>query len=196
MFIVSAPSGAGKSTLCRMLLERRPNLELSVSHTTRAPRPGERDGRDYHFVDDATFTDMVERGGFVEWFEVHGHRYGTARSTVEGARRRGHDLLLDVDVQGAFAVKEAYPDAVSVFILPPSMAELEARLRGRGTETEESIGLRLSNARRELEAAPRFDFLVVNDVLDEALDSLDAIYRAMGMRTSHNMGLLEGLLRE
>ncbi|MBU0551483.1 guanylate kinase [Myxococcota bacterium] len=176
LLILSAFSGTGKSTVAQALLARSPNLRLSVSHTTRAPRPGEVGGEAYHFIDEAEFCRRIEAGDFAEWAEYAGNLYGTARQTIEAADKAGLDLLFDVEVQGAEHLKKSYPEALSVFLLPPSWAVLEARLRGRGTETEESIRRRMDTARRELLIADRFDRFVVNDALDVAVDALESVY--------------------
>ncbi|MBM4320469.1 MAG: guanylate kinase [Deltaproteobacteria bacterium] len=196
LLIVAAPSGTGKSTLCRTLLASAPELELSCSYTTRKPRPGERTGVEYHFVDEATFDGMIARGEFIEWFPVHDHRYGTSRLLVEQALQQGKDLLFDVDVEGAAALKQAYPRAVSVFILPPELAALEQRLRHRGSEDEATIALRLSRVRREFSRAESFDYLVVNDVLAQAEQDLLAIYRAERCAGWRRCDLLEELTRD
>ena len=178
LLILAAPSGGGKSTLAKRLLAATPNMRLSVSHTTRTPRQGELDGRDYHFVSDEVFDRMVAEGAFAEWFPVHAHRYGTAHSTLRAARSEGYDLLLDVDVLGATALRKAYPEACSVFIVPPSMDVLAQRLRRRGTDDEEIVQLRLGRAGQELACAAEFDYVVVNDDLDQAAGDLLAVVRA------------------
>ena len=176
LFVISAPSGAGKSTLLKKLLAAVDNLAFSVSHTTRAPRPGESNGREYHFVDRATFEGMREKQAFLEWAEVHGNLYGTSRATIETQQAQGLDVFLDIDVQGAHQLQEQrLPGAVFLFIAPPSLVELEKRLRGRGTDPEETVQLRLNNARREMEDAGRYDYLVINDQLDEAVEVLRAV---------------------
>ena len=196
LMILAAVSGTGKSTLARALLDRHPNLRLSVSHTTRAPRPGERAGVHYHFTDRATFEADVAAGRFVEWAEYAGNLYGTAHSTIDAAREAGVDLLFDVEVQGAGNLKQAYPEACACFILPPSWRALEARLRGRDTESPESLARRLGTGRRELAVADRFDYLVVNDQLDAAVDDLTAIYRAARLRTLTGLPHLQALRGE
>ncbi|RUM88612.1 MAG: guanylate kinase, partial [Thermovibrio sp.] len=153
LIVISAPSGTGKTTLVHMLLKEFPDLEFSVSYTTRPPRPGEVDGRDYHFVDRKTFERMIEEGDFLEWAEVYGNLYGTSRTQVLKALNEGKDVILDIDTQGALQVKKNFPEAVLIFILPPSLKELERRLRNRGTDDEETIERRLKTAREEIRRA-------------------------------------------
>lgn len=176
LFVLSAPSGGGKTTILKKVMAALPGLVFSVSHTTRPPRPGERNGRDYHFVGREEFLVIRNSSppGFLEWAEVHGNLYGTGRAEVERELRAGRDVILDIDVQGALQVKSTAAP-VLIFIAPPTLAELEARLRRRGTESEETIRLRLDNARRELALTDRYDYLIINDRLDEAIDSLRAI---------------------
>jgi len=193
LFIMAAASGTGKSTLARRLLAAEPRLRLSVSHTTRRPRPGETDGVEYHFVDRERFAARVAEGAFAEWAEYAGNLYGTAHEEIARARETGGDLLFDVEVVGAAALKRVLPDAVSVFVLPPSMAELERRLRGRGTESEEVVARRLLAARRELDSAETFDHLVINDDVERAAEDLRAILRAAGLRTASRRALLDRL---
>ena len=172
LFVISGPSGAGKGTLVARVRELRPDLGLTVSATTRAPRAGEVDGVSYHFLTDEEFTRRVEAGEFIEWAQVHAHRYGTLASEVERNLSTGHSLILEIDVQGALNVKKRFPDAVLVFIEPPSLEVLRERLAGRGTETPESLELRLANAGHELELASRYDVRLVNDDLDRAVAEL------------------------
>ncbi len=178
-FIISAPSGSGKTTLVDQLRQFVPNLDFSISYTTRAPRGSEQDGREYHFVSRHDFEDMIRRGEFLEFAEVFGNYYGTARTVLEEADQRGHDLLLDIDVQGERLVKQKIPDAVSIFVLPPSRAELESRLRKRSISenvfSEEVIRRRLETARKEIENYPNYDYILINDRLEQSVDTLQAI---------------------
>lgn len=178
LFIVSAPSGAGKTTLVRMLMAQDPAIRHSVSYTTRAPRPGEQDGHDYNFVDIQSFLAMRERGEFLEWAEVHGNFYGTSRNWLLDEMRAGRDTLLEIDWQGAQQVRELMPQAVSIFIVPPSIEELERRLRGRGQDSEEVIQRRVAAALSELRHVGEFDFVIINNDLQEALADLAAAVRA------------------
>ena len=177
LVIISAPSGAGKTTLCQRLLASRPDLLLSISSTTRAPRGTEVDGREYHFLDRSTFERQIQEGVFAEWAKVHDQYYGTSRRTIEEAFSRGRHVLLDIDVQGAASLRDAYGPArtLTVFIAPPSIEVLERRLRARGTDREEVIQKRMHNARREMEAAPSFDCVIVNDDLDRAFAELSQV---------------------
>lgn len=176
LFVLSAPSGGGKSTILKRVMADLPGLVFSVSHTTRQPRPGEKNGQDYHFVDRDSFRKIQQQQppGFLEWAEVHGNLYGTSRKEVDNHLQIGNDVILDIDVQGAMQVMDA-ADPVTIFISPPSLEELEARLRRRGTESEEDLGLRLENATKELGFKERYTYLVINDKLQEAVESLRAI---------------------
>ena len=182
VIVVSAPSGAGKSSVLARVLEETPGLRFSVSHTTRAPRGAERDGREYHFVDRAAFLRLRDAGGLLEWAEVHGNLYGTGLAEIERARSEGRDLLLDLDVQGAEQVRSSIKDAVTVFVLPPSYEVLEARLRGRGEDDEAAIRRRLAVAGREIDAFERFDYAIVNEDLGTCTEELKSIVSAARCR--------------
>lgn len=185
LVVISSPSGAGKTTLCRRLLEEFPELRFSVSTTTRPRRGTEVDGKDYYFVSHERFREMIGAGDFVEWAEVHGNYYGTALDQIEVSRTTRGGIVFDVDYQGAAAIKRAYDEAVTIFLLPPSMPELERRIRQRATESEEQLRLRLENARREIEHFEEFDFIVVNDDLDDAYDQLRSVVRAARCRPAY-----------
>ena len=183
LFVVAAPSGAGKSTLVNALLERESAISLSVSHTTRPPRPGEQYGRHYYFVERAEFEREIVEGIFLEHAEVHGNLYGTSRDKVQALLAQGRDVLLEIDWQGAAQIRRQMPGCVGVFILPPSRAELERRLRGRGSDAPEVIERRLANSRGEIAHAHEFDYIIVNDRFADALDELQAIVRAVRLRS-------------
>ena len=182
LFIVSAPSGAGKSTLTAKLLEEDKKIQLSVSYTTRTPRSGEVDGRDYHFVDKTRFMAMLKRGEFLESAEVHGNHYGTSEAWIRTQRAAGSDILLEIDWQGAQQVKRLFPETVGIFVMPPSVEELERRLRGRGQDSEEVIQRRVAAALGEMERVAEFDFVIINNNLQEALEDLCAAVRASRQR--------------
>ena len=183
LLVVSGPSGVGKGTIVKRIMENDPSIVFSVSATTRAPREGEVNHRDYHFVTEAEYDELVAQDAFLEHAEVHGHRYGTLKSEVEKRIADGQNVLLDIDTQGALQVMEKAPDAVSVFILPPSFQELERRLRGRQTETEADILRRLANARAEVKLLPRYTYALVNDDLDQACRTMEHIVKAEKQRT-------------
>jgi guanylate kinase len=197
LLILSSPSGAGKKTLTRMLMERCPELRFSVSHTTRGARANEVDGRDYHFVDRPAFLELVARGAFLEWAEVHGNLYGTSMAEIERARADAActGMIFDIDYQGARQIRAKVADVTSAFILPPSMVELERRLRGRASETEDAVQRRFAVAKREIEHYALFDYLVVNDQVDRAFDELRAIVIAERARRARRAALAESLLR-
>lgn len=178
LYIVAAPSGAGKTTLVRLLLERDPGIRLSVSFTTRAPRAGEVDGVHYNFVDLPRFRAMVAAGEFLEWAEVHGNCYGTSKPWIEAEMAASRDVLLEIDWQGAAQVRALFPQAIGVFILPPSLDELARRLAGRGTDSEETISLRLAAAQEEMRHVAEFDYVIINRELADALDDLLSVVRA------------------
>jgi len=185
LFIVAAPSGAGKSSLVNAVLADDRDLVLSVSYTTRPPRPGEANGREYHFVDRASFQRMLEAGEFLESAEVHGNLYATSQKQIADVRASGRDILLEIDWQGAQQVRRLFPDAVSVFILPPSAGELERRLRARGKDSENAIRRRLAAAEAEMSHAAEFDFVIINKDFEDAKRDLAAIVRASRLRLAH-----------
>jgi len=191
LFVVSAPSGAGKTSLCRELIDRVENLRQSVSFTTRKQRQGELDGRDYHFIDVPNFRQMIAGGKLAEWAEVHGNLYGTSLATLQQSTATGVDLLLEIDCQGAAQLKKNYRQGVYIFILPPDFPELEKRLRGRETDSEEVIARRLLNAQQEISQAGWYDYLVVNDDFQIAFEQLSAIVTAERCRTELNKSLLQ-----
>ena len=178
LFIVSAPSGAGKSSLTAKLLEADKDIHMSVSYTTRAPRPGEIDGRNYHFVDKTRFMAMLERGEFLESAEVHGNHYGTSSAWIEAQRSAGRDVLLEIDWQGAQQVRRLVADTIGIFILPPSIAELERRMRRRGHDSDEVIRRRLAVAADEMSYAAEFEYVIINNDFEEARRDLIAVVRA------------------
>ena len=194
LIVVSGPSGAGKSTVLARVLAELPLLRFSVSHTTRVPRQGERDGAEYHFVPRPAFEAMREERQFLEWAEVHGQFYGTSRSEYDRARADGVDLLLDVDVQGAAQVRMQFPDSVSVFILPPSYAALERRLRGRGPSDEGQFRRRLAAAREELSLFREYEYAIVNDSLEKSVEELKSVVRAARCRTDRMEGPAQAIL--
>ena len=183
LFVITAPSGGGKTSLIKALLQDVSDLKLSTSYTTRAPRPGEQNGREYHFVDVPTFLAMRGRGEFLEHAEVHGNYYGTSKKVISDTLERGHDLILEIDWQGARQVRSLYPDCVGIFILPPSMEELERRLRGRGHDSESVIQQRLANAQAEMAHAGEFKYAIINKDFNTARQELARIVR--GERRAH-----------
>ncbi len=195
LLVISSPSGAGKTTLTHRLLQEFPELRFSVSHTTRQPRANEVDGQDYHFIDKKGFRELVDQGSFAEWAEVHGNLYGTSVTEIDRAQSDGkHGILFDVDYQGARQIKEKFPEAVGVFILPPSMNELRRRLDSRGSDDEESRRIRFQKAREEIEHYPFFDYMIVNDELQQALAELRGILLAEGCRQWRVAARAEALL--
>ena len=187
LFIVSAPSGAGKTTLVKMLLERDSGIRLSVSTTTRAPRPGEVNGREYHFVDAPVFLARREQGEFLESAEVHGNHYGTSRAWIEQQMAAGQDILLEIDWQGAQQVKRLLPQTRAIFILPPSLEELERRLRGRGQDNAEIIARRTAAALDEMRHVREFDYVIINNKLPEAIEDLQTVVRSVRLRTTSQL---------
>ncbi|TVQ99398.1 MAG: guanylate kinase [Desulfovibrionales bacterium] len=196
LLVISAPSGAGKSTLINKLRVEFNRLAFSVSYTTRLPREGEVDGREYHFVDPDMFSRLRETGELAEWAEVHGHFYGTSRPAVQRMLAEGRDVLFDIDVQGSRQLRQAFSQGAFVFLFPPSMQVLEQRLRGRGTESEQSVAQRLANARHELEQADSLDYWIINDNLEQAYQELRAVYLAETLRRFYHPRLQEDVLQD
>ena len=182
LFVIAAPSGAGKSSLVKALLELDSHLTVSVSHTTRAPRGQEQDGREYSFIDEPQFRGMVERGEFFEWATVHGHLYGTSRLAIEDRLARGEDMALEIDWQGALQIKQLFAHAVLIFILPPSWAELQQRLQRRGEDGPDVIATRMANARVEVAQARHFDFVIINALFETALFDLKTVVHSQRLR--------------
>jgi guanylate kinase len=182
LFVVAAPSGAGKSSLVNALRELDSKVQPSVSHTTRAPRGQEKHGREYYFVSDAEFDAMIAANQFLEWAHVHGHRSGTSRAAVEARIAHGEDIILEIDYQGAFQIKKIFTNTVLIFILPPSMEELRARIVRRGEDSPEKIELRMQNARTEIAQAHQFDFVIINELFDSALFDLKAVVHAQRLK--------------
>jgi guanylate kinase len=182
LYVIAAPSGAGKTTLTRLLLKNDPSLRLSISTTTRAPRPGEAEGRDYNFVSTEDFKEMAARGDFLEWAEVHGNHYATSRRWIENEMAAGHDVLLEIDWQGAQQVRAIFPQAVGIFVLPPSLAILEARLSARGTDSAATVARRIAAARDEMRHVVEFDYVIINSDLEQALRELTAVVTATRLR--------------
>ena len=193
--VISAPSGSGKSTLIRSLLSDFPDLRFSISYTTRTPRAGEKHGREYFFVSRKVFEGMIARHEFVEWADVYGHFYGTARKQLKAAQAAGRDILLDIDVQGHRQVRESLPEAISVFILPPSFRELARRLRDRRSDASDQIERRLCTAREEITHWPEYDYLVVNDELAKATHVLRGIVQAARFRRLNQEGRVRKIVR-
>jgi len=182
LFVVAAPSGAGKSSLVKALMELDAQVQPSVSHTTRAPRGQERHGREYFFVSDAEFDAMVQADAFVEWANVHNHRYGTSKKAIEERMTQGADVILEIDYQGALQIKSIFSNAVTLFILPPSWEELRSRLERRGEDSTEVIEVRLENAAREMAHVDRFDFVIINESFDRALFDIKSIVHAQRLK--------------
>jgi guanylate kinase len=196
LYTVSAPSGAGKTSLVKALLDQCPELQVSVSHTTRAQRPGEINGVNYHFIDRAEFTNMIDRGEFLELAEVFGNLYGTSQRWVEETLIAGRDVILEIDWQGAQQIRRLMPDSISIFILPPSMKALQDRLQDRGQDDNVVIEKRMAQAHDEIAHYTEADYLVVNDVFDKALADLTAIIRAQTLQLKYQLGNLQRLLSD
>lgn len=182
LFVVAAPSGAGKSSLVKALLELDSNLQLSVSHTTRAPRGQEKHGREYFFASEPEFDAMVRADAFVEWAHVHNHRYGTSKKAIEERMAQGADVILEIDFQGALQIKKAFANAVTIFILPPSWDELRSRLERRGEDTPQVIDTRLQNAAQEMAQVHQFDFVIINQLFDRALFDLKTVVHSQRLK--------------
>lgn len=187
LLVLSGPSGAGKGTICKALLEKDKNIKLSVSMTTRKPRPQETEGVNYYFVNRDEFEGKIADGGFLEYAQVFENYYGTPRDAVIEDLNAGRDVILEIDTQGAIQIKEAYPEAVFIFILPPSMEELKRRITNRGTEDARSMRLRLSEALREIEYVDKYDYAVVNDYLEEAVENVMSIIRAEHLKVTEDI---------
>lgn len=198
LYIIAAPSGAGKTSLVKALLDADPSVRLSISYTTRAPRPGEVDGEHYHFVDDTLFMQMLSEGDFLESAQVHGARYGTSQTLVDSMLKAGHDLILEIDWQGAAQVRKLYPESIGIFILPPSLDALRQRLNNRRQDSEAVIARRLAAAREEMSHVAEFDYVTINDKFEVALHDLLAIIRAQRLKREvqlrEHAALLETLL--
>jgi len=196
LFIVSAPSGAGKTSLVNALLSCNRQINLSVSYTTRQPRPGEVNGKDYHFVSRETFLSMAKNGDFLESAEVYGNLYGTSQSWIETETAKGRDILLEIDWQGAAQVRGKFPDCISIFILPPSLQALEDRLQGRKQDSAEVIARRIASAKEDIAHVAEFDYVIINDKLDEALQQLNAVTVAAGLRRDRQLVCQQNLIHQ
>ncbi|MCG8427218.1 MAG: guanylate kinase [Chromatiales bacterium] len=195
LYIISAPSGAGKTSLLKALIETEEQIKVSISHTTRAMRPGEVDGVDYHFVDQETFTGMISEGAFLEHAQVFDNYYGTAEAGIRQQLEEGVDVILEIDWQGARQVRQRFPEAISVFILPPTQEALLQRLGSRGQDSDEVIARRMRDARSEMSHYPEYDYLVINDLFDQALEELRAIITSQRLRLASQTGHLQERLK-
>ncbi len=196
LVVISAPSGGGKGTILKELFARDPNLRLSVSATTRSPRPGEENGEQYYFLSRQEFQDLIDQGEMLEHAEYVGNFYGTPRGPVQKWTEAGRDVVLEIEVQGGAQVKKLMPECVSIFILPPSMKVLEERLRGRGTEDDATVAKRLETARREIPHAKEYDYVVYNDQVENAVEKIQAILRAEKLKYSRNTDSIERVLQD
>lgn len=194
LFIVSAPSGAGKTSLVHALLNINPQIDLSVSYTTRAPRPGEQNGKAYHFVSRETFLAMTERGEFLESAEVYGNLYGTSQTWISQENAKGRDILLEIDWQGAAQVRRLFPECISIFVLPPSLEALEQRLKGRGKDNNEVIARRMAAVREDVAHVAEFDYVIINDNLNEALRELNAVVLSAKLRCAAQLTRYQTLI--
>ena len=196
LFIISAPSGAGKTSLVHALLNINPQIRLSISYTTRDPRPGERNGKDYHFVDRETFLAMVKRGEFMESAEVYGNFYGTSQTWISQENAKGNDVLLEIDWQGAAQVRRIFPDCISIFILPPSLEALEQRLKGRGKDKAEVIDKRMAAVREDVAHVAEFDYVIINDNLNVALRELNAVILSAKLAGTKQLSRYQELINQ
>lgn len=196
LFIISAPSGAGKTSLVKGLLSEHTDIGLSISYTSRLPRPGEIDGKDYHFVTRDTFIEMAKRGEFLESAEVYGNFYGTSQAWIRNEISKGRDILLEIDWQGAAQVRTHFPDCISIFILPPSLQVLESRLQGRNQDSAEVIERRLASAREDVSHVVEFDYVIINDTLQTALNQLKAVITAAGLQRDQQLSRQHHLINQ
>jgi guanylate kinase len=196
LFIISAPSGAGKTSLVQALLNINPQIDMSVSYTTREPRIGERDGKDYHFVSRENFLAMAERGEFLESAEIYGNLYGTSQTWISHETSRGRDILLEIDWQGAAQIRRMFPECISVFILPPSKQALEDRLKKRGKDNDVVIAKRMASVKQEVAHIAEFDYVIINDNLNEALRELNAVVLSAKLRRERQMALHQDLINQ
>ncbi len=196
LIVISGPSGTGKGTVCRELLERTPELAYSISATTRKPREGEQDGVNYYFLEKSAFEKMIEEDGFLEWAKVYENYYGTPLARIEEKLEAGQDILLEIDTQGALNVMKKCPEGIFIFLLPPSLRELEQRIRGRGSETEESLARRLGAAREEIGIGRKYGYAVVNETVEQAVKEIRNILTAEHCRVKNNLNLFEVLEHE
>ena len=196
LFIVSAPSGAGKTSLVKALLNTNKDIDLSISYTSRPARPGEVNGKDYHFVSRETFLAMANHGDFLESAEVYGNLYGTSQSWIATETANGRDILLEIDWQGAAQVRKKFPDCIGIFILPPSLQALEDRLKGRAQDSAEVIARRIASAQEDVAHVTEFDYVIINDKLDEALQQLNAVVVAAGLRRDRQLARQQNLINQ